>query len=83
MNVLLLEDDAKIGKVLVQVMKRWNMETVLVSTCEGARERHSSRPLDFLVADLVLEDATSLELIAELRGSERFQDLPILMVSGK
>lgn len=35
------------------------------------------------MADLVLEDATSLELIAELRGSERFQDLPILMVSGK
>lgn len=35
------------------------------------------------MADLVLEDATSLELIAELRGPERFQDLPILMVSGK
>ena len=34
------------------------------------------------MTDLVLEDATSLDLIAELRESERFQDLS-LMVSGK
>jgi DNA-binding response OmpR family regulator len=83
MNVLLLEDDAKVGAVLVQLMKRWDMEAVWVPSCEAAREVLFESSIDFLVADLVLEDSTSLELIVELRESERFRDLPILMVSGK
>ena len=83
MNVLLLENDAKVGAMLVQLMKRWDMEAVLVPSCETAREVLFETSIDFLVADLVLEDSTSLELIVELRESERFRDLPILMVSGK
>ena len=83
MKVLIVEDDPKVGEIIVQFLKKWKMEAVLVSDCDKARTALFETSIDMLVADLVLDETTSLDLIQELRASERHENLPILMVSGK
>ena len=83
MNVLIVEDDPKVGEVIVQFLKKWKMEAVLVTDCDAARTALFESSIDILVADLMLDETTSLDLIQELRASERHENLPILMVSGK
>jgi DNA-binding response OmpR family regulator len=81
LNVLIIEDDPQVGELLVQLLEKWKMDSVLVADCDEARTALLESSVDMLVSDLVLNGTTSLELIQELRASERHENLPILMVS--
>ena len=83
MRVLILEDQAKVGALLVKLLGKWNMEAVLAQDCEQARAELYGSPIDVVVADLVLESETSLGLVAELRESDRYRALPVVLVSGQ
>ena len=83
LNVLIIEDDPKIGGLLVRLLEKWKMGAVLVADCDEARTALLETSVDFLVADLVPNGSSSLDLIQELRDSERHENLPILMVAGE
>jgi len=83
MRVLILEDQPKVGALLGKLLGKWNMEPVLAQDCDAARSEVYGDGVDVVVADLVLESETCLDLVAELRESDRYRGLPIVLVSGK
>jgi len=83
MRVLVLEDQAKVGGLLVKLLQKWNMEAVFARDCEEARAQIYGEGVDIIVADLVLESETCLGLVAELRESDKYHSLPVVLVSGK
>lgn len=83
MRVLVIEDQVKVGGVLVKLLEKWNIEASLARDCEEARAEIYGSAIDVVVADLVLEKETSLGLVAELRESDRYRSLPVVLVSGK
>jgi DNA-binding response OmpR family regulator/HD-like signal output (HDOD) protein len=83
MKILLLEDEPAIGKMLLTFLEKWKMDTVFVQTPQEAIEALNDGEFELLITDLVMPEMTGIELIRKLRRTSRYQDLPVLMISGK
>ncbi len=83
MDILVLEDKPKMAAALAKLLTSWNFQTVIAADAECARTMLFEQNFDLLLADLDLGDSTSLGLIVQLRDSERFVNLPILVMSGR
>jgi DNA-binding response OmpR family regulator len=80
-KVLVIDDDAEHAWLVVELlwqagMQAWHAETAAAGLVEMSR-----RPPDVLLLDVMLPDATGLELCAQLRAQG--QDLPILMLTAR
>lgn len=83
MDILVLENEPKIAAALTKLLTSWNLHAIIAADVDFARTTLFEQNVDVLLADLRPGESTTLELIAELRDSERFVDLPILIISGK
>ena len=83
MNVLLLEDEPEVGRLLLTWLNKWNINGLLAHDSREALKLLNDSPIDLLVADLILPEMKSSELIKQLRHSRQHRDLPVLMISGK
>lgn len=83
MKILLVEDETKLGQVLLVLLKKMEYDAVYVESCQEALEILQTSAIDLLITDVMLPGMTGIELVEKLRQNERFADLPILMISGK
>lgn len=83
MNVLLVEDEPSVGRLLSTILKKWNMNTIWAQNGREAFRMMQKTAVDLLISDLVMPEMNGIELVRQLRQMERFQNLPILMISGK
>ena len=66
-TVLVVEDDARTRGLLCNRLRAAGYAVVEVYTAEAALEQYRTRPLDALIADLVLPRKSGADLIATLR----------------
>jgi DNA-binding response OmpR family regulator len=79
-RVLVIEDDADIGRVLDLVLFMAGYLPQTASTIEAARACLALRPYDLVLADAILPDGDGLDLCRELvTGSP---PTPVIVVSG-
>ncbi|MCI9887727.1 response regulator transcription factor [Micrococcales bacterium 31B] len=77
-TLLLVEDDARLGPLLCEVLgERW--EVTLMTSCAAAGEAVRSRVFDVIVTDRRLPDGDGADLIARLRRARIAT--PVLMLT--
>ncbi len=69
-RVLVVDDEAAMREVLSARLERWGYEVMVAETVAEARERAASFRPDVVVSDLVLPDATGLDLLESLRAGD-------------
>ena len=81
-DVLVIEDDPAVARVLGIILGRHGHEVVIASTLEKARRiLERSRP-SVILLDMGLPDGSGLELIDHLAGSDALSAVPVVVLSG-
>ncbi len=83
MQVLLLEDGPEVGRRLLSCLNKWNMNGHLAQNGEEALAVLKESSIDLLITDLVLPKMTGVEVVRQLRQTPRYENLPVLMISGR
>lgn len=78
-KILVVDDDAKILKTVVNILSRGIFEVTTTSNYVYATKHLESTKFDLLLTDLVLPDGDGLELI---RNTRTHNDIPIIILSG-
>lgn len=81
MRVLVVEDEAKVGRALQQGLTADGYEVRVASTGEDAFFLFSTEPFDILLLDLMLPGRSGLEILAAVR--RRDPDIPVLVLTAK
>jgi DNA-binding response OmpR family regulator len=80
-NVLVIEDDSFIRKVLRQTLKDDFEVTTKENGMEGMAWLEEGNPVDIVLSDIQMPHMDGKNLIAMLRASPVFKKLPIIMLS--
>lgn len=81
--VLVVEDDKPIGDVIVDAVNdEAGYTAVRVGTASEALETLRAVPADLIVLDLHLPGMSGVELYDQLRGDDRYRDVPVIVETG-
>ena len=81
-QILIIDDDEKLGKLLVQYLERYDMQAhVAITPSKGFEMIKQIKP-DLLILDVMLPEKDGFEICREIRAkSSIFGQLPILMLT--
>lgn len=82
MLVLIVEDDAGVGRLLRMLLERDGHEALVADGGEqGWRALTGAAAPGLLVLDRMLPDMDGADLLARVRADQRFASLPVLMLT--
>lgn len=67
MNILLIEDEALVGDLLVTALKDWHQKTVWVTTKKEALSKIEEDRFDMTLLDIMLPDGFGYDIIPEIK----------------
>lgn len=79
-SILVVEDDAAVRNLVVQVLSGRGYDVRAVATANAAKRTHARRRADLLLTDVVLKGPSGFVLATQLW--EQQPDLPVLFMSG-
>jgi DNA-binding response OmpR family regulator len=80
-TVLVVEDEEEIRSLLVRILKNQGHHVVEADRGLLALERVKEHSPDLIILDAMLPELHGFEIARRLKASERYQSIPILMVS--
>jgi two-component system chemotaxis response regulator CheY len=81
--ILIVEDQLEVGAVLRRALQNLGYgEVEIVSDGERALEQLRLKRFGLVMADLMMQPMSGLELIQIIRKEKKFGDIPIIAVSG-
>jgi len=81
--VLMIEDDARLGAMVVDYLGRNGVAVIQAATAAEGRAQLLREPFDLVILDLMLPDADGLELCRQIRADPQSGNLPIVMLTAK
>ena len=78
-QVLVVDDDLEIRRLLARYMLEQGFRVQLASECAEVRERIAANQVDVIVLDVMLPDGSGLDLCRDLRT--RRSKIPIILVT--
>jgi CheY-like chemotaxis protein len=78
--VLVVDDEAMVGKVLAEVLKTSGYESAVTEDGFEALRSIGARQPDLLLSDLRMPHMSGFELLSVVR--RRFQEIPVIATSG-
>jgi two-component system phosphate regulon response regulator OmpR len=78
-QILVVDDDLEIRKLLARYMKEQGFRVQLASKCAEVRERIATNQIDLIVLDVMLPDGSGLDLCRDLRS--RRSSVPIILLT--
>ena len=81
MNILIVEDERKVGEFIVRAIEEHKHTAHLACTCEDARHAIAATPYDAVILDLGLPDGDGLDLLRNWRDSRVM--VPVLILSAR
>ncbi|MET0100187.1 MAG: CHASE domain-containing protein [Sedimenticola sp.] len=82
-RVLLCEDDPDVGRLLQLLLEKEGIISDLAKDAEEALAMLKQNRYQAMTLDLMLPGRDGISLLGELRESEQFRDLPVVVVSAK
>ena len=82
-KILIVDDEPNIIISLEYIMRKSGFDVVSASDGERAIEILLAEGPDLLILDVMIPQKNGYEVCAEVRADQRFQKLPILMLSAK
>lgn len=81
-QILLIDDDEKLGQLLTQYLERYDMVVTATHTPSQGFEHLKRNKPDLLILDVMLPDKDGFEICREIRAkSSIYGQLPILMLT--
>ena len=81
-RVLIVEDDARVGRLLRTIVERDGHEAVTAEDGETATRLLAEHPLpDVMILDRMLPDADGVDLLDRLRAEDHTAGLPVLLLT--
>jgi two-component system cell cycle response regulator len=80
-TILVADDDEALLNTLVWILKDRGHEVVPVSDSTTLLTRLSDVSPDLLMLDIMMPKVDGLQILEQIKGDERWQDLPVLMIS--
>jgi CheY-like chemotaxis protein len=81
LNILIVEDDEFLQKILVTKFTREALDTRAASDGEEALRMIKERRPDIVLLDLILPKITGFDVLAEIRTDVMIRDLPVIILS--
>ncbi|MDB4995350.1 MAG: Response regulator of zinc sigma-54-dependent two-component system [Myxococcaceae bacterium] len=78
-SILIVEDDAAVGKVLAMLLAQAGFETEHVASAEAGLALLETRPFDVVLSDIRMPGMDGMQLLAEL--GKRFPELPVILLT--
>lgn len=78
-QVLVVDDDPQIRKLLARYMQEQGFRVQLASKCGEARERIVTNQIDIIILDVKLPDGSGLDLCRDLRATR--SNIPIILLT--
>lgn len=82
-TIYLIEDDENIRHLLSVALKGFGYETEAFETAEEALARMEEAPPDMAIFDWMLPGMDGMDAIKRLRRSDRFKEIPVMMLTAK
>jgi EAL domain-containing protein (putative c-di-GMP-specific phosphodiesterase class I)/DNA-binding NarL/FixJ family response regulator len=79
--VLITDDNASIRLFLEAALQREGFDTVLAADGREALRQLEEHPIEVMLLDLHMPNMDGLETLREVRSSERFRTLPVILVT--
>ncbi len=79
-RLLMIDDDAALGGLLVEYFERFGHRLATATTAAEGRHRLRRDPPDLLILDVMLPDADGMELCRAIRSES---DVPIVMLTAR
>ena len=81
MKILLADDNAVFGILITEVLAKAGYETSVHENGRLAWEYLQTGAADLAVLDINMPEMNGLELLALIRGDERFRKMPVIMLT--
>lgn len=82
-SIIIVDDDPDILSTLSDYLKREGFEVEGAATAEGLfRYLHSHKP-DLIILDIVLPDMNGFQICKNLKETEQFSSIPVIILSGQ
>ncbi|PKR89072.1 DNA-binding response regulator [Pleomorphomonas diazotrophica] len=78
-QVLVVDDDSEIRKLLARYLREQGFRVLIASTCAEVREKVVTNRVDLIVLDVMLPDGSGLDLCRDLRTSR--SAIPIILLT--
>ncbi len=82
MKVMVVEDESDIREILKNLLEEEGFQVVTLDNGMNLLEELKSNRPDLLLLDQILPGKTGVEAVREVRASQNFGRLPIIMVTG-
>jgi two-component system chemotaxis response regulator CheY len=82
LNILIVDDSTAIRKILIRVLRQTQLAIGQVFEAQDgleALEVVRTTPLNLILSDINMPNMDGLSLLAELKASDRWRDLPVVM----
>lgn len=84
LRVLVAEDEPHIRRILLTLLESSGFEMDMVNDgAEALAAVRGSVPYDMMLLDLVMPEASGLEVLRELRSLDHRSDLPVIVLTAK
>ncbi len=81
-RILVVDDDSALQQLMRTLLERADMEPIQAMNAYEANEILSEGDLpDLVVLDLMLPDVSGMEYLQELRATEGYEHLPVIILS--
>lgn len=80
-NILLVEDDLFLGKMLMRRLKVEGAKSVWVQNGEEALDKLKDDTFDLIISDLMMPKMDGRELIKRIKVDEKIKDVPIIVLT--
>jgi two-component system chemotaxis response regulator CheY len=84
LNILVVNDSTAIRKILIRVLRQTALaigEIFEAGDGVEALEMVRNHPLNLVVSDINMPNLDGLGLLAELKGSKQWRNLPVVMIT--
>lgn len=81
--VYIVEDDTSIRELEIYALKNSNFDVMGFSDGKELFEVLENRIADMILLDIMLPGEDGLSILTQLRGSEKFSNIPVIMVTAK
>ncbi len=80
-RVLVVDDEPDFASIVQTNLKKEGFEVEVAYDGVEALEKVKANPPDAIVLDVMMPEKDGYEVCAELKGDEKYQDVPIIMLT--
>lgn len=82
-KVLVVDDEPDIGELLKYNLEQEGFEVLVLQQGEKVLPTLEKEPIELVILDLMLPGISGIELCKQLKRSQKFENLPIIILSAK